>query len=186
MKPTLGILGSGKGSNLEAIYHAIGQRKLEAEIKIVISDVKESGFLQKAKRFNLPEFWLESEGFECKALALLQKYQVDLVILAGFRRILSASFLKVFPNRILNLHPSLLPKYPGKKAWEKALENKDKETGCTVHLVTEHIDQGQILGQRKVSILPGDTAESLYKRIQDQEHQLYADVIKQYWRNFNS
>lgn len=184
-RPFLAILGSGKGSNFEAIYRAIQQEKLKAEIKLVISDVADAGILQKAEQFHVPHFFIQAEKFEKKTIALLQKLQVDLVILAGFMRILSPNFLAQFPNRILNIHPSLLPQFPGKEAWEKAWKSGKKETGCTVHVVAEKVDQGEILAQERVIILPHDTPESLHQRIQQQEHQLYSEVIQAYWEQIN-
>jgi phosphoribosylglycinamide formyltransferase-1 len=180
-RPFLAILGSGKGSNFEAIYCAIQQEKLKAEIKLVVSDVADAGILQKAEQFYVPHFFIQTDKFEKETIALLQQHQIDLVILAGFMKILSPNFLKQFPNRILNIHPSLLPQFPGKKAWEKAWKSGVKETGCTVHLVTEKVDQGKILAQERVTISPHDTPESLHQRIQQQEHQLYPAAIQAYW-----
>lgn len=181
-RPFLGILGSGQGSNFEAIYRAIQVGKLEAEIKVALSDVAKSSFLQKAEQFQTPHFYFGSQVFENQAIAVLKQSQVDLVILAGFMRILSPSFLQAFPDRILNLHPSLLPKFPGKEAWKQVWQSGEKETGCTVHLVTEKVDQGPILAQRKVPILPDDTAESLYQRLQLEEHLIYSEAIAKYWK----
>ena len=185
-RPFLGILGSGKGSNLEAIYKAIQKGTLNAEIKVAISDVANCGFLQKAKRFQIPYFNLSGKAFDKQAIILLKQYQVDLVILAGFMRILGTTLLKTFPKRVLNIHPSLLPKFPGKEAWRQAWEAKENETGCTIHVVTEQIDQGPILARRKVIIFPTDSAESLRAKIQAQEHKLYPETIAHYWRQFNA
>ncbi|MBX7157007.1 MAG: phosphoribosylglycinamide formyltransferase [Verrucomicrobiae bacterium] len=184
-RPFLGILGSGKGSNFEAIYHAVQQNQLKAEIKLVISDIAEAGILQKAKQFQVPHFFINREKFETETIALLKQHQVDLVILAGFMRVLSADFVNTFPNHILNIHPSLLPKFRGKKAWEQVWQSDEKETGCTVHIVTKELDSGPILAQRRVAILPQDNAEILYERIRQQEHQLYPKTIQFYWEKIN-
>ena len=181
-RPFLGILGSGKGSNFEAIHQAIQEGKLNAEIKVAISDRAESSFLQKAQHFKIPNFWFDTRELEKQAIALLKEFQVDLIILAGFMRILSPSFVRAFPNRILNIHPALLPKFRGKEAWKKAFESGEKEAGCTVHIVTEQVDKGPVLAQRKVLILPNDSPDSIYHKIQIQERLIYSEAIANYWK----
>ena len=187
-KLRLGVLGSGKGSNFKAILEAISAGKLEAEVTIAISDVEDSRFLQIAKAAGVNGVWVDPgpkrailPGPVQKEIAdRLRAAGVDLVILAGFLRILKAPLLDVFPNRILNIHPSLLPKYPGLKAWAQALEAGESESGCTVHLVNEEIDAGEIIDQGSVPILEGDTPDSLHQRIQEVEHELYPKAIGEY------
>jgi phosphoribosylglycinamide formyltransferase 1 len=181
----LGILGSGKGSNCRAILEQIRAGKLDAECRIVISDVAEAGILQVAEEFQVPGSFLAPGRFrtklepeaEEKLVRLLAGAGVELVVLAGFMRVLKASMLEAFRGRIINLHPSLLPKYPGLEAWKQALEAGETVTGCTVHQVDAGVDSGEIIAQREVPILPGDTPEILHERIQKAERQLYPEVI---------
>ncbi|MCB1230602.1 MAG: phosphoribosylglycinamide formyltransferase [Verrucomicrobiae bacterium] len=189
--PRLAVLGSGRGSNFEAIADAIDAGTLEAEIALVISDVAHSRILALAQERGIPAIHIEpgsEKGGRLSDAALkeivdrLEAASVDLIALAGFMRIVRAPLLTAFPGRILNIHPSLLPKYPGLGAWRQALESGDTETGCTVHLVDAGVDTGKTLAQAKVPILPGDTAETLHARIQEQEHRLYPQVIAETWR----
>jgi len=181
----LGILGSGKGSNCRAILEQIRAGKLDAECRIVISDVAEAGILQVAEEFQVPGSFLAPGRFrtklepeaEEKLVRLLAGAGVELVVLAGFMRVLKAVMLEAFRGRIINLHPSLLPKYPGLEAWKQALEAGETVTGCTVHQVDAGVDSGEIIAQREVPILPGDTPEILHERIQKAERQLYPEVI---------
>ncbi len=184
--PRLAVLGSGRGSNFEAIADAIDAGTLEAEIALVISDVADARILQLAREREIPAIHIEpgsEKGGRLGDAALkeivdrLEAASVDLVVLAGFMRIVRAPLLTAFSGRILNIHPSLLPKYPGLGAWRQALESGDSETGCTVHLVDAGVDTGKILGQARVPILPGDDAETLHARIQEEEHRLYPQVI---------
>ncbi len=181
----LGILGSGKGSNCRAILERIDDGSLSAEVRVVISDVAEAGILAIAREFHLPNEWLPSGKFrtvldpEIETL-LVQKLcdaEVELVVLAGFMRVLKEPMLTAFPRRILNIHPSLLPKFPGLAAWKQALAAGEKITGCTVHYVDAGVDSGQILAQREVAVLPNDTSETLHARIQVAERELYPEVI---------
>ncbi len=190
-RPRLAVLGSGKGSNFEAVADAIDAGTLDAEIAVVISDVADAGILELARARGLPAIHIEpgaGKGGHLGDAALkeivdrLEAASVDLVILAGFMRIVRAPLLTAYAGRILNIHPSLLPKYPGLGAWRQALESGDSETGCTVHLVDAGIDTGRTLDQARVPILPDDTAESLHARIQEAEHRLYPEVIGDYWR----
>jgi len=181
----LGILGSGKGSNCRAILERIRSGALPAEARVVISDVFDAPILDIAREFSVPNAYLQPGHFrtrlepqaEMEFVRMLRAVGVELVILAGFMRVLKSPMLDAFPKRILNIHPSLLPKFPGLEAWKQALAAGDKVTGCTVHYVDEKIDHGDIIGQREVPILPDDTPESLHARIQVAEHELYPEVI---------
>ena len=178
----LGILISGRGSNFEAIANAIARRKLDAEIAIVISNRANAPGLDIARERGIPLRVMASAGMERGAydkllIEELQTHQVDLVCLAGFMRLLSASVIRAFPNRVLNIHPSLLPAFTGLDAQRQALEYGVKITGCTVHLVDEFLDSGPIVIQSAVPVLDGDTVESLSARILVQEHLIYSKAI---------
>lgn len=187
-KLALGILGSGKGSNCRAILEQISAGKLAAEARLVISDVFDAGILDIAREFGVPNAYLPPGKFrtrlepavEMDLVKLLRDAGVELVVLAGFMRVLKEPMLTAFPRRIINLHPSLLPKFPGVEAWKQALDAGEKVTGCSVHYVDAGIDSGEIIAQRKVPVLPGDTAESLHARIQIAERALYPEVIAQF------
>ena len=183
----IGILGSGTGSNCRAVLEQIDAGKLRAEARIVISDVREAGILSIAKEFGVPAVFLppgkwktklEPEA-EAELVRQLREARVDLIVLAGFMRILKGPVLESFPRRIINVHPSLLPKFPGREAWAQALTARERVTGCTVHYVDAGIDTGEIIAQREVPILPDDTAASLHARIQLAERELYPAVIEQ-------
>ena len=183
----LGVLGSGKGSNFKAIMDRIIDGKLPAEVRLVISDVPDAGILSYARDFQLPALFvnpgkyrtrLETE-VEQDIVRLLQEAGVELVVLAGVRRVLKEPLLQAFPRSIINIHPSLLPKYKGLEAWKQALEAGEKVTGCTVHYVEKEIDAGHIVGQREVEIRTDDTPESLHARIQEAEHELLPEVVGQ-------
>ena len=179
----LGILISGRGSNFEAIANAIARRKLEAEIAIVISNRATAGGLDIARMRGIPLRVIESRGMEREAydklvIQELRIHEVDLVCLAGFMRLLSASFIEAFPNRVMNIHPSLLPAFPGLDAQRQALEFGVKITGCTVHLVDEFLDSGPILVQSAVPVVDDDTVETLSARILLQEHVSYPKAIQ--------
>ena len=181
----LGILGSGKGSNFQAIVEKIARRELAAEIGLVLSDVADSGILKIARDNKVPARWVDPGRYRYRlapeveedVVRQLREATVDWVVLAGFMRIVKAPLLTAFPRRIINIHPSLLPKYPGLEAWKQALAAGEAETGCTVHYVEAGIDTGEIIAQKKVPILTGDTPESLHARIQVAEHQLLPEVI---------
>jgi len=181
----IGILGSGKGSNCRAILEAIRNGAIAADVRVVISDVLEAPILDIAREFSVPNAYLPPGQFrtrlepasEMELVRMLREAQVELVALAGFMRVLKAPMLKAFPRRIINIHPSLLPKFPGLEAWKQALEAGENVTGCTVHYVDEKIDHGDIIAQREVPILPNDSAETLHVRIQLAEHELYPAVI---------
>jgi phosphoribosylglycinamide formyltransferase-1 len=186
----LGILGSGKGSNCRAILESIRSGVLAAEVRVVISDVFDAPILDIASEFSIPNAYLPPGGFrtrlepqaEVDLVRMLRDAGVELVALAGFMRVLKAPMLNAFPRRILNIHPSLLPKFPGLEAWRQALEAGEASTGCSVHYVDEEIDHGDVIAQREVPILAGDTPERLHARIQIAEHELYPAVIGQICR----
>ena len=181
----IGILGSGKGSNARAILERIQADNLAVEARLVISDVLHAPILDIAREFGVPNAYLPPGRFrtrlepeaEDQLVKMLRHAGVELVALAGFMRVLHEPMLKAFPRRIINIHPSLLPKFPGLEAWKQALAAGEKVSGCTVHYVDEQIDHGRIIAQREVTILPNDTAESLHSRIQVVEHELYPTVI---------
>jgi phosphoribosylglycinamide formyltransferase-1 len=181
----IGILGSGKGSNCRAILESIRAGDLAAEACVVISDVLDAPILEIAREFSVENAYLPPGQFrtrlepqaEEELLTMLRDAGVHLVVLAGFMRVLHAPMLKAFPRRIINIHPSLLPKYPGLEAWKQALGAGETVTGCTVHYIDEKVDHGQIIARREVAILPHDTAESLHARIQIAEHELYPVAI---------
>lgn len=186
----LGILGSGKGSNCRAILENIRNGTLSAEARVVISDVLDAPILEIAREFSVPNAYLPPGQFrtrleptvEAELVRMLRDTEVELVALAGFMRVLKAPMLEAFPRRIINIHPSLLPKFPGLEAWKQALAAGEGVTGCTVHFVDEKIDHGDIIAQREVPILPDDTPETLHARIQIAEHELYPEVIRKLCR----
>jgi phosphoribosylglycinamide formyltransferase-1 len=179
------VLGSGKGSNFRALMEQINDGRLDAEVRIVISDVEDAGILSLARDFQIPGLYVRPGRFRAKlepevekdVVRLLREASVELVIFAGFMRIAKQSLLEAFPRRIINIHPSLLPKFPGLEAWKQALAAGEKLTGCTVHYVEAGIDTGEILGQRTVPILPDDTPDRLHVRIQMAEHALLPAVV---------
>jgi phosphoribosylglycinamide formyltransferase-1 len=179
----LGILISGRGSNFEAIAESIDRGRIaDASIAVVISNRPEARGLEIARRRGLeavaiPSKGLDREVYDRLLVAELRKHDVDLVCLAGFMRLLSAGFVREFAQRILNIHPSLLPAFPGLDAQHQALEHGVKITGCTVHFVDEFLDAGPILIQAAVPVLDGDTVESLSSRILEQEHRVYTEAI---------
>jgi phosphoribosylglycinamide formyltransferase-1 len=185
-KLRLGVLGSGRGSNLEAIFRAIHDRPIAAEVRVVLSDVRDAGILDLGRSHRVHTKYVypgESRSrldpaSEHIMVNALQHEQVDFVVLAGFMRIVGPELLASFPGRILNIHPSLLPRHPGLRAWEQALAAGDRVAGCTVHYVDEGIDTGEIIAQAEVEVWPDDTPETLHTRIQEAEHVLYPEVIE--------
>ena len=183
-KIILGVLGSGKGSNYRAIQAAIDRGDLDAEVRIVLSDVETAGILDFARDRGIDAEWVGPRQFsgklefESRLVELLQEAKVEWVVLAGYMRLIRQPLLEAYPNRILNIHPALLPKFPGLEAWKQALDAGETKTGCTVHYVDAGMDTGEIIAQSEVPILPGDTAESLHARIQVAEHRLYPEVLK--------
>jgi len=181
----IGILGSGKGSNFVAIADACAAGRMPGEVAIVLSDVQQSGILEHAKERNIPARFVEPGKFRTKLddnaertfIEELQRANVELIVLAGFMRVLKGEFLRTFEGRIINIHPSLLPSFPGLEAWKQALDHGVKVTGCTVHFVDAGVDSGPIIAQQTVPVLESDTPESLHQRIQIAEHELYPKCV---------
>ena len=181
----LGILGSGKGSNFRAIADAIAAGTLRADVRLVISDVENAGILDLARSRGLRAEFVHPGAFKTKmepageqrVVGLLRECGVELVVLAGWMRMIKAPMLDAFPRRIINIHPSLLPQFPGLAAWEQALAAGARETGCTVHYVDAGMDTGEILAQARVPVLADDTPATLHARIQIEEHRLYPAVL---------
>jgi len=183
MKKKFGILLSGRGSNFEAIANSIDAGRLDAEIAVVISNRPEARGLALARErglnaVSIPSKGLDREVYDRMVVAELKENTVDLVCLAGYMRLLSAYFVREFPLRILNIHPSLLPSFPGLEAQHQALEHGVKISGCTVHFVDELLDAGPIVIQRAVPVLDEDTEQTLAARILEQEHQAYTEAIR--------
>ncbi len=182
----LGVLGSGSGSNMQAILDAIREGRLDAKIVLVLSDNPDAFILQRARDAGLPTALIDCRGFAQKfpteaqqeTAAALQAAGAEIICLAGFMRLVKRPLLDAFPRRILNIHPSLLPAYPGLHAWEQAVADGATESGCTVHLVDDGMDTGPIIAQARVPLLPTDTPATLHARIQIEEHRLYPEAIK--------
>jgi phosphoribosylglycinamide formyltransferase-1 len=179
----LGILLSGRGSNFEAIARNVAAGTLPAEIAIIIANRPEARGLELARQRGLPAVCIPSKGldrivYDTSLVAELKKHEVDLVCLAGYMRLLSAGFIREFPGRVLNIHPSLLPSFPGLDAQHQALEHGVKITGCTVHFVDEYLDAGPIVTQAAVPVLDGDTVDTLSARILKEEHRIYSEAIQ--------
>jgi phosphoribosylglycinamide formyltransferase 1 len=180
----LGILLSGRGSNFEAIADNIAAGRIpDARIAVVISNKSEAGGLETAKRMGLSSLAIPSKGVpreehDKKVAAALRAHKVDLVCLAGYMRLLSPWFVQQFPRRILNIHPSLLPAFPGLEAQEQALAYGVKVSGCTVHFVDEELDHGAIIIQKAVTVLESDDEHTLASRILEQEHLAYSEAIR--------
>ena len=186
----IAILGSGKGSNCRAILQSIRDGKLNAKATVVISDVLQAPILELAGEFGVPNAYLPPGHFrtrlepivEEQLVEMLRNAGAEIVVLAGFMRVLKEPMLTAFPRQIINIHPSLLPKFPGLEAWKQALEANEKWTGVTVHYVDAQVDHGEIILQREVPILPDDTAESLHARIQQVEHVVYPEALEKICR----
>ena len=184
-KLRLGVLGSGKGSNLAAIADACQTGQLPGEVGIVLSDVPDAGILAQARQRGIPAEHIAPGKFRTKLeetaeaafIAALRRAKVEMVVLAGFMRILQGEFLRAFPQKVVNIHPSLLPAFPGLEAWKQALDYGVKVTGCTVHLVDQGVDTGPILAQEIVLVLDGDTPAVLHERIQIVERALYPATL---------
>lgn len=182
----IGILGSGKGTNCQAIINAIEAGELNAKVGCVISDVEDAYILTRARNHNIPAEFISGAPFktkldgeaEQKYIATLRRYDVDVVALAGFMRMIKRNLLNAFPARVLNIHPSLLPTFPGIESWKQALQYGVKITGCTVHLVDEGMDTGPIILQKAVPVLDDDTPETLHARIQQVEYELYPQALR--------
>jgi phosphoribosylglycinamide formyltransferase-1 len=185
-KLRLGFLGSGKGSNYRAIEESIRRGESNAETMVVISDVETAGILDAARGYGVRVHYqppgrfrtkMEPEA-EASVAQVLREAGCELIVLAGYMRMIKEPLLDAFPGRIINLHPSLLPAFPGLEAWKQALAAGVSETGCTVHWVDRGMDTGPIIAQRRVPVLPGDTPERLHARIQIAEHEVYPEVIR--------
>jgi phosphoribosylglycinamide formyltransferase-1 len=178
-------LGSGAGSNFVAIADACASGAIPAEVAVVLTDVANAGIIARAEERHLPVRFIEPGKFRTKLdeaaerafIEALQAAKVDLVALAGFMRVLKGDFLRAFEGRIVNIHPSLLPSFPGLHAWKQALDHGVKFTGCTVHFVDAGVDSGPIIGQQTVPVLDDDTPESLHQRIHAAEHELYPKCV---------
>ncbi len=180
----LAVLASGYGSNLQAILGAIGKGEIAGQVRVVISDVKDAYALERAEKSGIeaihidPRAYKKREAFDEAVAGILQEREIDLVILAGYMRLLSPPFVKKFSGRIMNIHPSLLPAFPGLDGVKKALSYGVKVSGCTVHFVDEGLDTGPIILQEAVPVLDGDTEDSLLERIHGLEHRLYPRAIQ--------
>ena len=179
------MVGSGKGSNFVALADAIAAGKIPAEIAVVLSDVESAGILVHARDRKIPAQFIPPGKFRTKLdeeaerafVSALQSAKVDLIVLAGFMRVLKGDFLRAFAGRIVNIHPSLLPSFPGLEAWKQALDHGVKVTGCTVHFVDAGVDAGPIIAQQTVPVFENDTPESLHQRIHAAEHELYPQCV---------
>ena len=187
MRPLrLGILGSGKGTNFLALVHALHEGTVPGEVVSVGSDQAEAGILDSARSLGLSVFVCRRGAFQTKLEPEIEEELADelsragaeLVVLAGYMRVVKTPLLRRFAGRMINIHPSLLPAFPGLRAWEQAWRSGVKETGCTVHWVNEVVDGGDVIRQAKVPVLAGDTAESLHARIQMAEHRLLPEVVR--------
>lgn len=185
-KIKIGILVSGSGSNLQSIIDNIEQGKLTASISVVVSNIEEAFALERARRHNIPAIAINHrdfstrEDFEAELVAVLKSCQVDLVVLAGFMRVLSPYFIRSFPRRIINIHPALLPSFPGVHAQRQALDYGVKFTGCSVHFVDEGVDTGPIIIQAAVPVHDDDSESSLSERILREEHRILPEAINLY------
>ncbi len=181
----LGVLASGRGSNFSAILAAIGRGELSADIRLLASDITNAPALVNARKAGVEAVYIpylrgDRRAFETEVERMFDERGVQLVILAGFMRLITPDFIRHFDGRILNIHPSLLPSFKGLRAQRQALDHGVKISGCTVHVVTEEMDAGPILGQRAVPVLTGDTEETLSSRILAEEHRLFPSCIREY------
>ena len=180
------VLISGRGRNLQAFIEATRDGRIAADIALVVSNRADAAGLGLAEAAGIPTLVIAHrdyptrEAFDAQLVAAIAPLQPDLVLLAGFMRILTPTFIRAFEGRLLNIHPSLLPKYPGLHTHQRAIDAGDAEAGATVHLVTADLDAGPILGQARVPVLPGDTAGSLAARVLEQEHRLYPEVLRRF------
>ena len=183
----IAVLGSGRGTNFQALAEAISDGRLDARIACVLSNVEDAFILERARQVHIPAEYIDPAPFktkldgetELKIIDRLHYYGAELIVLAGFMMIIKPRLLKAFAGRIVNIHPSLLPSFPGLEAWKQALAYGVKITGCTVHYVDAGMDTGPIILQRSVPMLEGDTTESLHARIQKHEHLAYPAAIRQ-------
>jgi len=181
----IGVLGSGKGSNFAVVADACRAGTAPAEVALVLSDVADAGILEQARQRGIQARFIPPGKFRTRLdeeaeqayIEALRAARADLVVLAGFMRVLKQRFLDAFAGRIINIHPSLLPAFPGLEAWKQALAHGAKVTGCTVHFVDAGVDSGPIIGQQAVPVLDDDTPETLHQRIQGAEHELYPRCV---------
>ena len=186
----MGVLASGRGSNLQAIIDAIEAGTLAAKIAVVLSNKKDAQALERARRHGLTDVFLDPkpfagqpdsrEAYDRAILDILKKYDVELIALAGYMKIVTPVLIGAYPNRIMNIHPALLPAFPGLEVQKKAIEWGVKITGCTVHFVTEGVDEGPIIIQAAVPVLEGDSADTVTARILAEEHRIYPRAIQLY------
>ena len=185
MTLALGVLVSGNGTNLQAILDAVGAQTLDATVRVVISNQPGANALNRARAAGVPALPIphrefpSREAFDAAVIAALRNAGVEWVVLAGFMRLLTPAFLQAFPQRVLNIHPSLLPAFPGAHAIRDALDYGVRITGCTVHLVDEGVDSGPILAQRALAVLDDDDEASLAERMHRAEHELYLEVLSE-------
>ena len=190
-KTKIAVLGSGKGSNFVSLAKACDDGTLPAEITLVISDVEDAKILDQAKKFGIPNKFINPGKYRTKLddsaettyIKTLKDFGVQWVALAGFMRILKGDFLRAFEQKVINIHPSLLPAFPGLEAWSQAFDYGVKVTGCTVHLVDHGIDTGRILAQGVVPVLEDDTSTTLHQRIQKEEHRIYPRTLARLFSN---
>ena len=179
----VGVLVSGRGTNLQALVEAARRGELGGEIAVVVSNVEAALGLERARTAGIPAVFRDHRGqkreaFDAGIVEILRTHHVDLVCLAGFMRLLSPVFVRAFPGRVVNIHPALLPAFPGLDAQQQAFEHGVKVTGATVHLVDEGLDSGPIVAQEAVPVVPGDTVDSLAARILEAEHRLYPRAVR--------
>jgi phosphoribosylglycinamide formyltransferase-1 len=189
-KVRVGVLASGRGSNLQAVIDAIEAGRVNAQIVLVLSNKKDAVALERARKYGLTEVFLDPkpfagqpdsrEAYDRAVLDVLRKHDVELVLLAGYMKIVTSVLVKAYENRMMNIHPSLLPSFPGLDAQKRALDHGVKLSGCTVHFVTEGVDEGPIIIQAAVPILEGDTPEALAARILVEEHKIYPKAVQLY------
>ena len=191
LKTKIAVLGSGNGSNFTSLAEACNKDSLRAEITLVISDVKDAKILNRAKELGIPNKFINPGKFRTKLddtaeaayIKAVKDSGAQWVALAGFMRILKGDFLRAFEQKVINIHPSLLPAFPGLEAWKQAYDYGVKVTGCTVHLVDYGIDTGRILAQGVVPVLESDTSTTLYQRIQEEEQRLYPSTLARLFNN---
>lgn len=183
-KTRIGVLASGRGSNLQAVMDAVEAGKLKAEIVVVISDKKGAYALERARKRGIAAEFIDPkpirrrDDYDAKVLETLKKYKVDLVLLAGYMRVVSMVIIEAYENRIMNIHPSLLPSFPGLHVQKKAIDHGARFSGCTVHFVNGGVDTGPIIIQAVVPVHPGDDEDTLAARILKQEHKIYPEAVR--------
>jgi phosphoribosylglycinamide formyltransferase-1 len=183
-KTRIGVLASGRGSNLQAVMDAVEAGKIKAEIVVVISDKKSAYALQRARKRGIAAEFIDPkpirrrDDYDAKVLETLKKYKVDLVLLAGYMRVISMVIIEAYENRIMNIHPSLLPSFPGLHVQKKAIDHGARFSGCTVHFVNGGVDTGPIIIQAVVPVYPGDDEDALAARILKQEHKIYPEAVR--------